>query len=218
MRSRRLAFLVLFIFFMFSMSILLSSTSSAGLIQVKGSRILSPAGSDPSYSENMQLYLTSSEAFWRIDMAGGNISVSSVNVPSSVSGYSITLTAYSSWKTQFELFGRYGFGLLGSNEPSPDGAFLQINSTSLTDAEALASSLSQRFALNFTLLSQGASSYLFFSPSNFITEMHVFFWQLVPSSYGGFASLFTEQQFDANTVTPANLLYIGFCIPDLPHT
>ncbi len=136
-------------------------------------------------------------------MIGGNISVSSVSIPASVSGYSITLTYYSTWKTQFELFGKYGYGLLGSNEPNPDGALLQINSTSESDAQALATSLSQRFALAFALVSQSSGSFLFFSPSDFFTEVHVFFWNLVPTSYGGFATFFTEQQYEAN----ADLLY-----------
>src|SRR5208283_1984020 len=159
--------------------ILLSSFNVGGISGNSiGTRVLSPSSSNP-YSENLQVYVTPNEALWKIDMNGGNISVSSVSIPSSVSAYSITLTYYSTWKTQFELFGKYGYGLLGSNEPNPDGAFLQINSTSASDAQTLATSLSQRFALAFSLVSQGSGSFLFFSPSNFFTEVHVFFWNLV---------------------------------------
>ncbi|MGI0085201.1 MAG: BatD family protein, partial [Nitrososphaerales archaeon] len=45
------------------------------------------------------------------------------------------------------------------------------------------------------------------SPLNFNTEVHVYFWKLVPSSYQGFASQFTEQQLETNDLAFYNLSY-----------
>ena len=107
-----------------------------------------------NYTENLSLYLTSSETFWKVHLTGGSINVSSVTVPNSVSGYSIILTQYSNWQSNYELFTEYGFGLLGSSEPYPNGALLTINTTSSSDAASLANSLSDRFALAFVQTSQ----------------------------------------------------------------
>ncbi|MDA4130516.1 MAG: hypothetical protein OK457_07070, partial [Thaumarchaeota archaeon] len=151
--------------------------------------------------------MTSSETFWRIDLSGGNISVNSVSVPSSVSSYSITLTHYAAWKSQFEIFTRYGFGLLGQTEPYPDGSILSINSSSQSDAAALANSLGQRFGLAFQQISSSADKFLFFSPISFSTEVHVYFWGLIPQSAKGFAALVTENQLESNDLDYYKLTY-----------
>ncbi|MDG6999168.1 MAG: hypothetical protein JRN15_08650 [Nitrososphaerota archaeon] len=189
MRSRSFAFLVLSIMVLLVTPTLLSFSSGP---LGGGTRVL--AVSNSQYSENLSLYLTSSEALWKTDLSGGNISVGSVSVPQSVSAYSLTLTRYSSWKPQFETFTKYGFALLGSNEPYPDAALLVINTTSSADATALANSLSQRFALYFQPLSSGPGYFTFLSVSSFTTELNTYFWKLVPQALGGFASMFTQQQ------------------------
>ncbi|MHB8566587.1 MAG: COG1361 family protein [Nitrososphaerales archaeon] len=210
MRSRRFTFLVIVILFLLAAPIVIGALDRGNLAGFgNSSHVLSASGSNPNYTENLAVYLTSSESFWRSDFSGGNISVSSLTVPASVSSYSITLTHYNTWKPQYELFTTYGFGLLGSNEPSPDGAFLQINTTSQGDAQTLANSLSQRFALVFELVSQNSGTFTFFSPLDFLTEMHVFFWNLVPANYGGFAGLMTEQQFEGNSLLYYKLSYLS---------
>jgi hypothetical protein len=180
--------------------------SFANQSQVLYTRVLAASSNSP-YTENLSLYLTSSETFWRIDLAGGNISVNSVSVPSSVSGYSIVLTHYTAWKSQFEIFTRYGFGLLGPTEPYPDGAVLTINASSQSDAASLANSLSQRFGLAFQLISTQSNAFTYFSPISFSTEVHVFFWQLIQQSYKGFASLVTENQLESNDLNYYKLSY-----------
>ncbi len=167
---RSLTFLVLAISILLLSPILLSFASQPVILS---SRLLAP--SPTSYTENLSLYLTSSETFWRIDLSGGNISIGAVTVPSSVSSYSIVLTHYSAWKSQFEIFTQHGFGLLGKTEPYPDGAVLTINSSSQSDANAVANSLAQRFGLVFLPLSSQSSQYSYFSPISFSTEVHVFF-------------------------------------------
>ncbi len=170
-------------------------------------RVLAPAASPP-YTENLSLYITASETFWKVGLTGGNISVSSVSVPSSVTGYSITLTNYQSWKSQFEVFTKYGFGLLGSTEPYANGAVLQINGSSQSDATQLANTLSQNFGLVFEPLAGSTSnSFLYFSPIAFADEVHVYFYPLIPQSANGFASMFPESQLEGNDLNYFELSY-----------
>jgi uncharacterized repeat protein (TIGR01451 family) len=162
-----------------------------------------------NYTENLSLYLTSSETFWKVHLTGGTINVSSVTVPGSVAGYSITLTQYTTWQSNYEIFTQYGFGLLGNSEPYPDGALLTINATSSSDAITLANSLSQRFALAFVQIGTTSTSYTFFSPINFNTEFDVYFYSLVPRSASGFATMFTQSQFESNALNYYQLSYSG---------
>jgi hypothetical protein len=172
-------------------------------------RVLAPSSSSSTYTENLSVYLTASESFWRVGLVGGNITVGSVTVPSSVSSYAIVLTSYSSWSSQYEVFTKYGFGLLGSSEPYADGAVLEINGSSQSDAAALANSLSQEFGLAFQQISSGSSSsdFTFFSPSTFTTEMHVYFYPLIPQSANGFASMFPESTLESNDLNYFELSY-----------
>lgn len=163
--------------------------------------------SSESYSEQLSVYLTSGETFWRADLVGGNISVSNVTVPSSVTAYSITLTHYNVWNTQFEVFTKYGFGLLGPFEPMPNASILVVNTTSSSDAASLASLLGLRFGLAFQPYGSTPNSFEFLSPIDFETEMHVYFWNLLPKSYGGFASMMTESQFESSDLNYYKLSY-----------
>ncbi len=202
LRTRGIAFLAVFIAFL--MVAPLAFSSGIGQSSVKTGVLASS-----NYTENLSLYLTSSETFWKVHLTGGSINVSSVTIPGSVSGYSITLTQYTTWQSNYEIFTQYGFGLLGNSEPYPDGALLTINTTSSTDAISLANSLSERFALAFVQTSSISTSYTFFSPINFNTEFDVYFYKLVPQSAGGFATMFTQSQFESNALNYYQLSYSG---------
>ncbi len=175
-------------------------------LDLSGGR-MSTLSLSPNYTESVSLYLTSAETFWQAQFSGGNITLASLNVPSSVTSFSITLTHYQKWNSQYELFTKYGFGLLGSYEPLPDGAFLVINGSSQTDAANLANSLNQMFGVNFVPYSSSSSSFAFMTPLSFQTEVHVYFWKLVPTYYQGFAGQFTEQQLESNDLAFYRLSY-----------
>ena len=194
LRGRNVALLALFMFLLVSPVLLSYTTGPAG----RGVRVL--AASNSQYSEGLSVYLTSSEAFWKTDLSGGNISIGSVAIPQSVSSYSLTLTHYATWKPQFETFTKYGFGLLGSTEPYPDAALLVVNTTSSGDASTLSNTLSQRFALDFQEISSGPGYYVFLSVMSFSTELSTYFWNLVPQSMGGIASMFTQQQLETSAL------------------
>ena len=199
LRTSSVAFLV----FAILLLLLTPSFFSFGGNQVNKFRILGPT----NYSENLSVYLTASTSLWEVNLSGGNISVSTLNLPQSVTGYSITLTHYTTWQSQYELFTHYGFNLLGQSEPYPDGALLVVNSTSSSDAQQLAASLGQRFALAFEQISSTSNSFTFYSPASFATEMNVYFWKLVPQSAGGFASMISEGQFESNSFNYYQLSY-----------
>jgi hypothetical protein len=207
LRAQSIVFLVLVI------SVLLATPTFLTFgngFQNSITRVLSSNASTSPYSEKLSVFLTSSEAYWQVNLIGGNITVNSISVPSSVSSYSITLTSFSSWKSEYEVFTRYGFGLLGSSEPYSDGAILQINGTSQSDANALANSLSERFGLVFEPTDVASSSnYTYFSPSTFTTVMHVYFFPLIPQSAGGFASMFAESQLESNNLNYFEVSYSG---------
>ncbi|MDG6995910.1 MAG: hypothetical protein JRN52_08305 [Nitrososphaerota archaeon] len=202
MRSRSVTFLVLSILLLLVTPTLFSYSSGPA---ASGTKILAPSSSQ--YSESLSIYLTSSEALWKTTLSGGNISIGSVSVPQSVSGYSLTLTHYATWKPQFETFTKYGFGLLGPSEPYPDAVVLAVNTTSSGDASALANSLSQQFALDFVPLSSGSGYFTFLSIMSFSTELNTYFWKLVPQSMGGFASMFTQQQLTSSDLAFFTISY-----------
>jgi hypothetical protein len=162
-----------------------------------------------NYTENLSVYLTSAQALWKVNLSGGAVNVTSVTVPSSVGGYSLTLTSYGNWSSAYEIFTRYGFGLLGGSEPYQSGALLVVNGSSSSDAKALANSLGQRFALAFVQTGSSSSSFTFFSPINYVTELNLYFYSLVPQSEGGFASMFSSSQFQSNEVNYYQLSYSG---------
>src|SRR5487761_1837582 len=94
------------------------------------------------YSENLALYLTSSQALWKAGLSGGNISLGIIP-PSSVTAFNVSLTHYNKWNSQFEVFTKYGFGYLGNFEPMPNASVLVVDTTIQGDAQSLANSLSQ---------------------------------------------------------------------------
>ncbi|MDG7001577.1 MAG: hypothetical protein JRN15_20970, partial [Nitrososphaerota archaeon] len=191
LRTRGIAFLALFIAFLFVAPLAISANN--GVFSTRSGMLASS-----NYTENLSVYLTSSNALWLVHLTGGAINLSSVSVPSSVTGYSVTLTNYTTWQTSYEIFTNYGYGILGSSEPYPDGALLTINGSSSSDAASLANNLGQRFGLAFVLVSSTPNSYTFFSPSQYATELQTYFYGLIPTSAGGFASMFSESQLVSN--------------------
>ncbi|HKW05196.1 MAG TPA: hypothetical protein VJN71_07865 [Nitrososphaerales archaeon] len=195
MRQRSATFLAIAILLLLLVPVAYSMGTGTNLGSSGRIGMLASSG---NYSESLSLYLTSAETLWQLQVSGGNISISSLSVPSSVTSFSIMLTSYQQWSSQFEVFSKNGFGFLGASEPLPNGAILSVNTTSSADASSLASSLDQTFALAFAPLSSSSSSYTFISPLNFQTELHVYFWKLLPYSYKGFVSAFSESQVESN--------------------
>jgi hypothetical protein len=204
-RSRLLAFAILFLLVIPS---IFAMGSYLNVFGNSNSRVLSASLVDPGYSESLNLYVTSAQSMWMASLMGGNISLG-VSVPSSVNSFNVSLTHYNSWNSQYEVFTRYGFGYLGSQEPMPNETLLSINTTSSSDAGSLASSLGQKFALNFVPFSNSSSNYEFVSPMNFSTVMHVYFWNLIPHSAGGFANMTSQSAFESQSFVFYNLDYSG---------
>jgi uncharacterized repeat protein (TIGR01451 family) len=198
MRPRILTVLVVAIAFLFVAQSAITTMNLGGF----NSHFLS-SSNDPSYSERLTVDITSSETFWRADLVGGNISVANVTAPAGVSGFSITLTHHDTWKNSFEVFTSHGFGLLGPFEPMPNSSILVINSTTASAASSLASSLSNRFGLAFepytyaNPFANSSTTFVYISPMDFTTEVHLFFWKLVPKWYGGYANMIDEPTFES---------------------
>lgn len=156
------------------------------------------SGSGDPYSEHLSVYETSNEAYWSANLVGGNISLgSSFSLPAGVTSFSMVLTQYDTWNPTFETFTTYGLGLLGPNEPMPNATLLTVDTTSSSAASSLATTLSQMFALAFSPYTSNSTSFTFLSPMDFVTEMHVYFWKLIPSSAGGFASIMSESSYES---------------------
>ncbi|MHB1909115.1 MAG: hypothetical protein ACYCQJ_09655 [Nitrososphaerales archaeon] len=162
-----------------------------------------------SYKENLSFYLTSAQTLWKADLSGGNISLGLQSIPSSVSSFTLSLTHYNTWTSQFEVFTKYGFGYLGSNEPMPNATILTVDTTSLSDASSLANEIGSKYALVFLPYSSNSSSFTFVSPSDFTTEIHNYFWNLLPASAGGFAKMMTEQQFESGGLVFFTVTFAG---------
>ena len=162
-----------------------------------------------SYKENLSFYSTSAQTLWKADLSGGNISLGLQSVPSSVSSFTLSLTHYRTWTSQFEVFTKYGFGYLGSNEPMPNATILTVDTTSQSDASSLANEIGSKYALAFLPYSSNSSSFTFVSPSDFTTEVHNYFWNLLPASAGGFAKIMTEQQFESGSLVFFTVTFTG---------
>ena len=203
MRTKGIPILAIAILFLLVVPLVYES----GVFSNFNSKSLSSSsfGSGP-YSENLALYLTSTQALWKADLSGGSVNLS-VSVPSSVTGFTVSLTHYNKWNSQFEVFTKYGFGYLGKDEPMPNASLLEINTTSASDAASLASSLSQEFALAYVPYTTSSTTFTFISPMNFATEMHIFFWNLLPHNAGGFANITTEQSFESQNLSFFKVLY-----------
>ncbi len=196
MSKRRHAIAALSILFLIAFAMLASVGYNLNLNWGKTHVSLLSGSNDP-YSENLAVYSTSNEAYWSANLVGGNISLgSSFSLPAGVSAFTLVLTHYNSWSPSYETFTKYGLGLLGPNEPMPNATLLTIETTSPSAAGSLAISLSQMFALAFTLYTSNSTSFTYLSPMNFVTEMHVYFWKLIPASAGGFASIMSEATYE----------------------
>jgi uncharacterized repeat protein (TIGR01451 family) len=170
-------------------------------ISINGSNskaLSSSSSSSNPYSEGLFVYLTSSQSLWKASLSGGTINLG-VSLPSSITSFNVSLTHYNTWSSQYEVFTKNGFGYLGSSEPMPNESVLVVSTPSSGDAQTLANLLSQKFALNYVLYSSTSSSFTFVSPMNFATEMHIFFWNFLPHSSGGFANMTTEQAFESQS-------------------
>lgn len=200
MRTRGIAFLAVFIAFLFVAPLVVSTNAN---VFTSRSAVLS----NSNYTENLSVYLTSSNSLYLVHLSGGGINISSISVPSSVSGFSITVTNYATWQSSYDIFTIHGFGILGSSEPYPNGALLTVNGTSASDASSLASNLGQRFGLAFVLISSSSNSYKYFSPSNFATELQTYLYGMIPQSAGGFATMFSESLLQSNSLNYFQISY-----------
>jgi hypothetical protein len=202
LRTRGIPVLAIAILFLLLVPIAYETSS-----YLNSSRALSYSSSDP-YSENLSLYVTSSQALWKADLIGGNINLN-VTVPSSVSVFTVSLTHYNTWNSAYEVFTTHGFKYLGLDEPMSNASLLEVRTTVPSDATSLASALSQKFAMNYLPITGNSTTFFFLSPMNFNTEMHIFFWNLLPRSAGGFANMTTEQNFESQGLAFFKVFYSG---------
>ncbi len=198
MRSRRFAILALAILFLLASSMALASTTVfQNNLGTPGYHDRFLASSSDPYSEKLAMYVTQSETFWGANLVGGTISIPSFSLPAGISSFSLSLTHYNSWNTQFETFTKYGLGLLGPSEPMPNASMLTVFTTDQASAVSLANSLSLKFAMVLAPYSSNSTSFTFLSPIHFVTAMNVYFWSLLPKSEGGFANMTTESTFES---------------------
>ncbi|MDH2900266.1 MAG: hypothetical protein PXY39_04785 [archaeon] len=208
MRTKGIPILAIAILFLLAVPLVYESGVFSNFSNSKA--LSSSSFASGPYSENLALYLTSAQALWKADLSGGNINLST-SIPSSVTSFTVSLTHYNTWNSQFEVFTKYGFGYLGHDEPMPNASLLEVDTTSQIDAASLANSLSQKFALTYVPYTSNstAGTYTFISPMNFATEMHIFFWNLLPHSAGGFANMTSEQSFESQNLIFFQVSYSG---------
>jgi hypothetical protein len=206
LRIKGIAILAIAILLLLVVPLVCASNNSS---QFSTSKALSSSSFGPGpYSENLALYLTSAQALWKADLTGGNINLSA-SIPSSVSAFTVSLTHYNKWNSQYEVFTKYGFRYLGSNEPMPNASLLEVTTPTQSDAAALASSLSEKFALNYVPYASNSTTFTFISPMNFATEMHIYFWNLLPHAARGFANMTTESNFESQNLLFFKVFYSG---------
>ncbi len=150
------------------------------------------------YTENLDVYIAGSSAYWYFTFGGVNASAGLSQFESSpgLTSYNITAIDTSSWKSDFQIFGPNGYNLLPVPFVPPQGLFLTLGAASYPDALAAAAQLDTYFKSTFASFSNSSSSYVFYSPLSFDEIIPSTLLKLVPTSLGGFASAINSTTFE----------------------
>jgi hypothetical protein len=187
-RSQVLAFSVLALMLMAAVPVQQSRASSA-------------------YSEKLNVFIAGSSAYWYFTFSGVNGSSKLTQFESSpgLSWYNVTAIRTTTWQSDFQIYGPSGYNLIPVPFITPEGLFLTIGSDSYPDALVAARRLDAYLTASFVSLSNGSSSYEFYSPVSFVTVVPLTLLKLLPSSLGGFAAAISVTGFD-NTPSPIVIL------------
>jgi len=159
------------------------------------------------YSEKLNVFIAGSSAYWYFSFTGinGSSKLSHFESSPGLSWYNVTAISTANWKSDFQIFGPEGYNLLPVPFIPSQGLFLTLGSDSYSDALAAAGRLDSYFATSFVSLSNGSSSFEFYSPVSFTEIVPSTLLELVPSSMKGFAAAISPSSFDS-TLSPLVIL------------
>ncbi len=153
-----------------------------------------------AYSERLNVFIAGSSAYWYFTFTGVNGSSKLAQFENSpgLSWYNVTAIRTTTWKSDFQVFGSEGYNLLPVPFTPSQGLFLNLSSDSFSDALAAAGLLDAYFRSSFVSLSNGTSSFEFYSPVSFIDIVPSTLLTLVPTSMGGFSAAIATSTFDSS--------------------
>lgn len=149
------------------------------------------------YSEKIELYIAGNNALWSITFGGINVTstIKGFEQIQGVNSYNITAINTEKWVSDFQLFGTYGYNLLGIPYVPVSGLFLSVNASGRSVADRLASQIGSYFYTYFALINSSGNMFLYFAPISFSDIMPSTLLRLLPSKQGGFASLISSSTF-----------------------
>lgn len=149
------------------------------------------------YSEKIELYVVGNHALWSVTFGGINVTsaVKGFEQIQGINSYNITAINTENWVSDFQLFGPYGYNLLGIPYVPVSGIFLAVNASGRGAADQLASQMGSYFYTYFAPINSSGSIFLYFAPISFSDIMPTTLLRLLPSKLGGFASLLSSSTF-----------------------
>jgi large repetitive protein len=159
------------------------------------------ASAQTPYTEKLSVYIAGSDALWFFTFGGvnGSSHLSALESTPGLSWYNVSAVSAANWGSDFQLFGPRGYNLLHLPFLPSQGMFLTVGSDSYSDASAAAAALDSYLLTDFVSLSNGTSTYSFYSPVSFNTLVPVTLLRLLPTSEGGFASVLTASSFTSTS-------------------
>jgi hypothetical protein len=159
------------------------------------------------YSEKLNVFIAGSSAYWYFSFTGinGSSKLSRFEGSPGLGWYNVTAITTTNWKSDFQIFGPEGYNLLPVPFAPSQGLFLTLGSDSYSDALAAAGRLDSYFTAAFVSVSNGSSSFEFYSPISFAEIVPSTLLKLVPSTMGGFAAAISSSNF-TSTLSPFVIL------------
>ena len=150
-----------------------------------------------SYTEEFSAFFAGTSALWWMSFGGvnGSAHLSAVEAIPGVASYNVTAIRTTGWLSDFQIFGPNGYSLIPVPFIPNEGLFLRVGADSYADAVSAATALDSYLLSSFVSLSNGSSSFTFYSPLSFNAVVPKTLLRLVPFEAGGFASAFTATSF-----------------------
>ena len=154
-----------------------------------------------NYTEKLNVFVSGSDALWYFTFGGINnaTSLSTLDSTPGLNGYNLTAIKTTTWSPDFQAFGPGGYNLIPVPSVQTQGMFLNVSAHTFNDASTAASALDSYLLTHFMSLSNGSSTFSFYSPITFDAIMPSTLLLLVPKSEGGFANAISSTAFTSTS-------------------
>ena len=158
-----------------------------------------PVHAAASYTESLNVYIAGNNAMWFMSFGGINVTnkVATAENVQGVTAYNVTAIKTTGWKTDFQVFGPQGYGLVPTPFVPVQGIFLTVSADSFASAKSEADSLDPWLLTAFASYSNG-TVYTFYSPFSFDSIVTPTLLAQMPKHVGGFTDAISTSAFVAS--------------------